>query len=466
MKSLNTLIAKEAPLARRMKTRIGLVATLTLAVVLALGLTGTPAAAAENAVVHWSGIAEGAIAVGRPPASSSVLGGMVHGAMYDAVAAIEGGLAPFATSVTSPPDASADAAVAQAARDVLTARVPLQAATVQIAYDAYMATIPNGPAKDGGKAVGAAAAAGMLAMRTGDHFDDVVPYVQPTPGPGVFEPIAPTPPVDVKLGRVRPFTYGSPSDYRPGDPLDLGSKRYARDVAEVQEVGRVNSATRTAEQTETVLFYTDQTFVQYSRALRGLVNALGLDLRESARLLGYVHVSVGDTMIACWEAKYYYYFWRPNHAIQRADTDGNPSTFPEPGWLPLITGNHPEYPSGHASFTAAVTASLRNYFGTKHVPIAISSSVLGTTRIYQSLDEIVADVEDARVWGGLHYRTTMTQSAKHFTQIARDVGRRHFLTDKRDHDDHDDDRHDNDHENDDDDHDGRDHRDRGGRRGH
>ena len=180
-----------------MKLRISLAATLTLVAVLALG-PARHLAPGENAVVHWSGIAEGAIAAGRPPASSSVLGGMVHGAMYDAVAAIEGGLAPFATSVTSPPDASADAAVAQAARDVLVARVPLQAATVQTAYDAYMASIPDGPAKDGGKAVGAAAAAGMLAMRTGDHFDDVVPYVQPTPGPGVFEPIAPTPPVDTE----------------------------------------------------------------------------------------------------------------------------------------------------------------------------------------------------------------------------------------------------------------------------
>lgn len=424
MKSLNTL--------RTSKTGVRVGAALTLAAVLALW--ATPAAAAENAVVHWSGIAEGAIAAGRPPASSSVLGGMVHGAMYDAVAAIEGGLSPFATSVTAPPGASADAAVAQAAKDVLVARVPLQAATVQAAYDAYMALIPDGPAKDGGKAVGAAAAAGMLAMRTGDHFDDVVPYVQPTPGPGVFEPIAPTTPVDVKLGGVRPFTYGSPSDYRPRGPIELSSKRYARDVAEVQELGRVDSTTRTAEQTETVRFFTDHAYVQYSRALRGLVNALGLDLRESARLLGYVHVSTADTMIACWEAKYYYYFWRPNHAIQRADTDGNPATLPDATWLPLVTGNHPEYPSGHASFTAAVTASLRNFFGTKHVPFVLTSTVVGTTRTYQSLDEIVTDVENARVWGGLHYRTTMTQSAKHFTQIARDIGRRHFLTNKGRHD--------------------------------
>src|SRR5262245_39247956 len=110
MKSPNTLIDKEEPLARHPKTRIGLAATLMLAVVLALGPTGTPAAAAENAVVHWSGIAEGPISAGRPPASSTVLGGMVNGAMYDAVAAIAGGLAPFATSVTAPPDASADAA--------------------------------------------------------------------------------------------------------------------------------------------------------------------------------------------------------------------------------------------------------------------------------------------------------------------------------------------------------------------
>ena len=426
MKPLNT--------SRRLKpgTRIG--AALTLVALITFGFTEISPARADNAVVYWSGIAEPAIAAGRPPASSSVLGGMVHAAMYDAVAAIEGGLAPFATSVTAPPGASVDAAVAQAARDVLTTRVPLQAATVQTAYDAFMASIPDGPAKDGGKAVGAAAAAGMLAMRTGDHFDDVVPYVQPTPGPGVFEPIAPTTPVDVKLGGVRPFTYGSPSDYRPDGPVELSSKQYAQDVAELQAVGRVDSAIRTADQTETARFFTDHAYVQYSRGLRGLVNARGLDLRESARLLGYVHVSIADTMIACWEAKYYYYFWRPNHAIQRADTDGNPATSPDATWLPLVVGNHPEYPSGHASFTAAATSALRNYFGTKHVQFVLSSTVVGTTRTYQSLDDLVTDVENARVWGGLHYRTTMTESAKHFTQIARDIGRRHFLANKRDHD--------------------------------
>jgi hypothetical protein len=418
-----------------MRITFGLAATLTLAVVLALGPARTSAAPTvvpgDNAVVHWSGIAASAIVAGpRPPASSSVLAGMVHGAMYDAVAAVEGGLKPFATGVTAPPGASVDAAVAQAARDVLVARVPGQAATVQPAYDAYMLSIPDGPAKDAGKAVGAAAAAGMLAMRTGDHFDDVVPYVQPTPGPGVFEPIAPTPPVDVKLGKVRPFTYESQSEYRPRGPLELTSKQYADDVAEVQAYGRATGSSRSTLQTETVRFYTEQTFFQFSRTLRELASARGLDLRESARLLGYVHVATADTMIACFEAKYHYSFWRPNHAIQRADTDGNPATSPEPGWVPLVVGNHPEYPSGHGCFTGAVTESLRNYFGTKKVRLVISSTATGAgpPRTFETLDELVADVENARVWGGLHYRTTMTDSAKHFPRIARDIGRKHFLS--------------------------------------
>ncbi len=330
-----------------------------------------------------------------------------------------------------------DAAVAQAARDVLVARVPAQTATVQLAYDAYMASIPNGPAKDGGKAVGTAAAAGMLAMRTGDHFDDVVPYVQPPFGPGVFEPIATTPVVTPGLALVRPFTYDSLSEYRPGGPIAMTSRRYARDLAEVQSIGRVNSTVRTPFQSETARFHTEQTFFQFNRTLRDLVNARGLDLRESARLLGYVNVATADTMLACWEAKYHYMFWRPNHAIGRADTDGNPATSPEAGWLPFIVGNHPEYPSGHACYTGAVTESLRNYFGTKRVKLPVFSTVTQTTRTYKKLDDLVADVGNARVWGGLHYRSTTEKSAKHFPKIARDVARQHFFTDRR-HDDDDD----------------------------
>ncbi len=415
-------------------------ATLGLAGTLALGVTASSSAPGDNAVVHWSEVAEAAISAPtppstalRPPASSSVLAGMVHGAMYDAVAAVEGGLPPFATGVTAPPDASADAAVAQAARDVLVVRVPGQAGSVQAAYDAYMADIPAGIAKDGGIAVGAAAAAGMLALRTNDHFDDVVAYVQPPPGPGVFEPIMagvinpipPPKPVNVELPYVRPFTYTTPA-YRPDAPYELTSKKYATDVAELLAYGRNTSTVRTPEQTATVMFHGAPTYIQFSGGLRRLANAQGLDLRESARLLGYTWVAVADTMIACWEAKYHYMFWRPNHAIQRADTDGNADTTQDATWLPLLTGNHPEYPSGHACFTGGVTASLQRYFGTKHVELTLVTPA-GVSRTYDRLDDLVAEVEDARVWGGLHYRTTMTETAKHFPRIAHDVAKDHFF---------------------------------------
>jgi hypothetical protein len=428
----------------RTRLTTSIVAMLALVAILALGPAGTLAAPTttavvptENAVVYWSGVAASAIVVGRAPASSAVLGGMVHGAMYDAVAAIDGKLKPFATSVTAPPGASADAAVATAARDVLVVRVPApaQVAVVQAAYDAYMAGIPNGPAKDGGKAVGVAAAAGMLAMRTGDHFDDVVPYVQQPPGPGVFEPIAPTPPVDPKLQYVRPFTFANPSDYRPGPPVSLTSRRYAKDVAELQKYGRIDSTFRSALQTQTVLFHTEQTYQQFNRTLRELVVARGLNLRESARLLGYVNVATADTMIACWEAKYHYNFWRPNHAIQRADTDGNPATTKDTTWLPLVVGNHPEWPSGHSCFTGSVTESLRQYFGTRHVKLVITSLApgAGPTRTYNNLGELVKDVQNARVWGGLHYRSTVEDTSKWFPQIARNVGKHYFLADIKHH---------------------------------
>ena len=417
-----------------MKLRIGLVAALALVAAFALGPASSSSATGDNAVVHWSEVAQGAISAPaspggplRPPAASAVLAGIVHAAIYDAVVAIEGGFEPFATTIHRPPDASVDAAVAQAARDVLIVRVPGQAGAVQTAYDAYMATIPAGAAKDGGKAVGAAAAAGMLASRAGDGFDAIVPYVQPTPGPGVFEPIAPgvvnpsppPTPVSVGLGHVRPFTYDTPA-YRPAAPYALTSRRYAEDVAEVRDVGRVNSTTRTTLQTETARFHSDPTYVQFSRALRRLANERGLDVRQSARLLGYTWVAVGDTMIACWEAKYHYMFWRPNHAIQRATTN------PDPTWLPLLTGNHPEYPSGHACFTGGVTKSLQEFFGTRWLQVTLTSTTTGTSRTYTQLDQLVNDVENARVWGGLHYRTTMTETAKHFPRIAKDVYKAHF----------------------------------------
>ena len=252
-------------------------------------------------------------------------------------------------------------------------------------------------------------------------WNAVVDYVQPTPGPGVFEPIAagninplpPPKPVGTELPYVRPLTFDSQSEYRPGAPYSgLTSKRYAKDVNEVQLYGKSNSAVRTGPQEQTVRFHTDQTYAQFSRGVRRLAHDRGLGLRESARLLGYTWVAAADTMIACWEAKYHYMLWRPNHAIQRAGTDGNDATTADPTWLPLITGNHPEYPSGHGCFTGSVTSSLKQYFGTKRVTLTLDSNAVGAgpPRTYTNLDDLVEEVWGARIWGGLHYRTTMTNT--------------------------------------------------------
>lgn len=407
-------------------------ATLATIGVLTLGAAPGTATPPENAVVHWSGISAQAISAGRPPASSQVLSGIVHSAMYDSVAATEGGLEPFMVDPDAPEGALPEAAVAKAARDVLVTRVPAQAGMVIAAYNTFINAIPDSQAKTDGIAVGTAVAAETLALRAGDNFDNVVPYIQPPPGPGVFEPIGPPPPVDVKLKQVIPYTFASPSDFRPNAPVSLRSGEYASSLNEVKAYGGNDPGTqRTQAQTDTVNFWLEQTHVQLSRTLRGVANSHQLDLRDSARLLGLVHVAAADTMIACWEAKYYYLFWRPFHAIRRADTDGNHRTQPDPSWMHLVTGNHPEYPSGHACITGAYTEALQTYFHTDRLPLTVTSTVFPEgdprrTRNFERLSDVRADVANARVWGGLHFRSTMEATPHLSDRIVAHVAAHYF----------------------------------------
>jgi hypothetical protein len=391
--------------------------TVAAVVVLAV-LVGTPASTAdpaENSVTHWTRIAEQFIPIGRPPASSEVIMGTVQAAIYDTVAATEGGLEPFMASVQAPPGTSTDAAVATAAHDVLVARVPLQAVPITTEYNTFMGTIADGQAKTDGQQVGAAVAAGILLLRADDGLGNVVPYVQPTPGPGVFEPVLATTPVDVVL------TNG---------PTSLLSGEYAADFNEVKAYGRSDSAVRTPEQTQTVRFWAENTFVQLGRTVRLLAEERGLDVRESARLLGFVHVATADAMITCFEAKYHFSFWRPFHAIGRADTDGNRATTPDPTWTSFLVVNHPEYPSGHSCFTGAMTKALEIYFGTNAIPLTISSTFAGAgpPRTYARLSDIRAEVADARVWAGLHFRNSMQEGFKLARKVAENAASQAFLT--------------------------------------
>ena len=400
------------------------VLALALAVLtVAAQATGTSTATAGqgNAVTDWSEIAQNAIVVGRTSGSSLVLEGIVETAVYDAVVAIEGGSEPFVASPSVTRPASTDAAVATAAHDVLVVRVPGQAASIEAQYSAYLATIPDGPAKENGIIVGREVAQAILEWRADDGFDDDVPYVQPPPGPGVFEPVAPTTPVDVKLTQVRPFTYSSNSQFRPDGPNPLTSAEYAEDFNEVKAYGRVDSTVRTPEQTEVVRFWTEAGATQTPRALRALAVEKRLGVSETARMFALVHVAGADAALACVDAKYHYLFWRPIHAIQRADTDGNPATEPDPTWRPLLTVNHPEYPSAHGCFTTATTDALATFFGTDKVAFAMSSSVTGKTRYYDRFSDVAKEVYDARVWGGLHFRNSIMEGAWIGKKVARHV---------------------------------------------
>jgi hypothetical protein len=394
------------------------------------------AAGPPNATLHWSGIAEAVIAVGRPPGSAGVLGGIVHAAMHDAGAAVSGRYPPLLAAPQVARTADVDAAVATAAYLVLAARVPAQAEALSTSYAAYRALLTDSAAVRQGLATGRGVAQAILALRAHDGFDAVVPWSQPTPGPGVFEPVAvnpdgtPATPVDIKLARVTPLVMAAPDRFRPTGPHPLTSVEYAADLAEVAAYGRVDSAARSPAQTETARFWAENTFIQWSRTLRGLGAERGLDTATAARMLGLAHVATADAVIGCFEAKYHYLFWRPVHAVTRADTDNNPATTPDPTWRPLLTVNHPEYVSAHACWSYAVTAALAAHFGTSRIPLTMTSTITGTTRIYRSLTEPADEVSDARVWAGLHFRKSMLDGARLGSRVADLVATRACVRDR------------------------------------
>jgi hypothetical protein len=373
--------------------------------------SASAAAGPADAVLAWSGYGAQAITAGRPPANAMVLLGIEHVAMYDVAVALGLPARPVAVRARARPDTSGPAAIATAAHDVLVARVPAQRAFVDTPYQAYLAGIPDGATKSRGVDLGRRVATGVLAWRSGDGLDNSVPYVQPAPGPGVWEPTAPTPPVDIVLTQVRPLSLRTPDQFRPDGPLPLTSRQYAREVAQVQALGRVDSQVRTAEQTQVAQFWAENTAVQLHRAVLRLASAKRLPFGRTARLLAMTFVSAGDAGIACFDAKYHYMSWRPVHAVQRADTDGNPRTGPDPTWQPLLNVNHPEYPSGHACLTGAVTAALTAFFHRDRMRFTVDSTVTQTERTFGSFAASVDEVVEARIYSGLHFRHSMLDGA-------------------------------------------------------
>ena len=421
--------------------------TRIMAVTLITGLAAcgssppTPSGpAAPNVVTEWATIIQPSIHNAnepRPPGSAEVLHTIVHLAVYNAVVAIEGGYEPYKKSVQAPEGADVRAAVATAAYRAARGRVaPSQFAYLDEQYSSYMKGIPAGRAKIDGIEVGEAAAAGILALREHDGFANLVDYqcsANPTPA-GEFEPDGGcgTQPVDAKIARVTPFTFSDSAQFRPDGPDALTSDQWVKDFDEVKDYGRVDSSIRTKEQTDLVYFWSEHGYVHWNRNLISLAVARDLDVVNTARLFAMAHTAASDAAIAGFEAKYSFRVWRPRTAIPRAAEDGNPRTEPDTTWSPLLKVNHPEYPAGHAFFSTALTESVANFFGTDKVEWAIDTSqasvpqLVQTKRTYKSLKVLMDDVEDARVWAGLHYRNSMTEGATIGTQVAKHVAKDYF----------------------------------------
>jgi hypothetical protein len=392
-------------------------------------------------VIYWSTEARRAIVPpsagaenfgNKFPGEAAVYMGIVHAAIYDAAVAIEGGYEPYAIALQAPPNTSSAAAIATAAHHTLIGLqpplglTPEQQAILDGDYANYLTAIPDGTAKTNGIAVGEQVAAAMVALRTNDGrernptLEDLHP---PPPGPGIWErnPGNPLPPVlGLRLPGITPLALESASQFRPDGPNPLTSEEYAEDFNQVKELGRFDSATRTPGQTIQALFWTDHDIRQWNDGMLRLITDRGLDLVHAARMLAMAHVSGSDGMIACFDAKYYYWFWRPSRAIPLADTDGNPDTQPDPTWVPLRpTPNFPEYVSAHASHSTAVARALEAFFGTDRVPFSLDSRVTNTTRHYLSFRDVVRDVNQARVLAGFHFRNSDQQGSN----VGRTVGR-------------------------------------------
>jgi len=395
------------------------------------------AAPAHNAVTLWHERVQPVLATwtGRGNPAQAYTSSLVQIAVYDAVVAIRGGYRPFFATIDAPDGANLDAAIATAAYRVARTRVNVATPardTLDSQYAATIAAIPDGQEKVDGIAVGEAAAAATLAARASDNFYNTAAYTNPPPDPGVWQAtsvandFATAGANDYTMAFTMPITANSPGGRRPPAPVAMDKKKYARTLHEVQETGGKTSAARSAEMTDAVQFWTEGGFTLWGRNTRDIVIARDLDEVESARALAMLGLAGGEAMLACWEAKYHYMSWRPFQAIQRADEDGNDDTVPEAGWAPLVRANHPEYPSGHACYGTAVVTGLRKLFG--DFPVTLTSTgnlVPGVpvvpTRSYASLDEIVDDTANARVWGGLHFRTTMDATARWIRPLVRDA---------------------------------------------
>jgi hypothetical protein len=420
-----------------------------------LAVAGGPTAAAEegqagrgNAVTHWNAVATGIFQQEPGPIIDGRAFAILHAAIHDAVNGVERRYKPYTADLSSP-GASVEAAVAAAARDVLVALAPSHRTRTEEEYARALAAIPDGPAENAGVTLGHHSAAANLERRAADGIPagpwppQEGPITEPVyvpngrPGDYAFTPPFDQPPLGpIALfpgwGRLKPFA-ALLEDHRAPGPDRLRSRAYAEDFNHLKEIGRRDSNTRTADQTE-IAFFWFEGLPTWHQIANTVIRRRGLDTWRAARVLALMSLAVADAEIAVFEAKYRFRFWRPYTAIRRADEDGNRLTTPDDDWLPLLwpaeTGPSPflippipEYPSAAAIGSSAAAEVLIRTLGDHHEFDATSETLPGVTRRFRTFSQAARETRLSRVYGGIHFVRAIEDGHDMGKGIGRAVSR-------------------------------------------
>jgi hypothetical protein len=398
---------------------------------LAVGLIALPAfatAAAEaDAVVDWNAIAFQTLTSqtpALPPFPQARFAAIAQLAVFEAVNAIERDYHPYLGTIRAPRGASAEAAAVAAAHAVLVNYFPGNATTLDAARAASLAKIRDGWAKDAGVAAGQAAAAAMIALRSNDGSSPPQFHAPASTDPGVWQKTPSCPAaggVFPHWGNVTPFGIDRGDQFRSAPPPGLGDPRYTRDFDEVKRVGGQFSTQRPQDRADVAQFYNAVAApALWNIVARQIAVARGTSLAKNAQAFALVNMALNDALVSVMETKYHYDFWRPETAIRAADTDGNAGTQADPSYAPfIVTPCFPSYPSGHASASYAARAALEAVYGRGPYFITLTTPALpGITLQYDRLREITSDVDDARVFGGIHFRFDQVGGAIQGTRLG------------------------------------------------
>jgi hypothetical protein len=305
---------------------------------------------------------------------------------------------------------------------------PSQQPVLDAQFAASVAAISDAAANiSAGITVGENAAQALITARANDGLLANVSYNPPV-GPGFWLPTPPAfgPPLTPWLGQLVPFTMSGAAQFFPDEGPDaLDSQQWIDDYNQVMTLGALNSTVRTPEQTEIGLFWTEHTGQQYARAFRNLATQKGLGTSDTARLMAMLWAGYADAGIGCWNAKFTFSFWRPVTAIQAGG--GNAALTADPNWLPLAnTPSHPEYPAAHGCVTGAVSTILAGYFGTPNLTFSVDSKVTGNTHTFTSTNDLMHEVEAARIYAGFHYHHSVIEGRVLGLKVGHQLMQQHF----------------------------------------